>query len=211
MKLLTTILALACSSALLCSAAWAQGDPSGTYRGSNGPQGDQQPGSAYNQSPAPDNFVANVYGAGNSFTLEVMPPGGDRCGRPFYFRANITFQANQPIASISGPMLRCTYQDLKDACANVGVTLTDYYQVIYTGTFDRTTGIITITYPFAIWVREDCKEARTAQGRETIMLNYTPPTPPAPTTTQTIGDILDDIEQIAIDSFWTLGGLVPRL
>lgn len=201
MKLMTTILALVCSSALLCSEAWAQGNTSRTYFGTNGPQGGQQPGSSRHQAPTPDNFRVNVYGQGNAFTFEALSQGGEICGRPYYFRGHVTFQANQPTGSISGPMLRCTNQELKDACAKVGVTLTDYYEVTYTGTVDRSRPgiyIITITYPYATWVREDCKEARTTEGTEMLWLTYEPPTPAEPTTRE----LIDRAKKKAVDTWY---------
>jgi hypothetical protein len=181
MKLLTTILTLACSSAFLCSATWAQGNESRTFTGNNGPQGGPAIG---------DNFMVNIYGQGDVIAIEVKNSGGDgECGRPFYITGTIIL-AKDPATgtvlnrgSIGGPMLRCTNKDLKNACANVGVTLTDYYEVGYTGTVQRSADqgsyVINITYPYATWVREDCKEARTAQGTERIVLTYSPAPPPA--------------------------------
>lgn len=189
MKRMITILTLVWTSVWLCSAAWAQGTTSRTYFGSNGPQGGQQPGSSIHQNPTPDNLVVTVYGHDNEFAIEATSQS-DTCGRPFYIRGNMTFRPNQFTGSIGGPMLRCTNQDLKDSCARVGVTLTDYYEVTFTGTVDRSNPgiyIITITYPYAVWVKEDCKEARTVDGTEMIWLTYEPPTPP-PLTNKQIWD-----------------------
>ena len=78
MKLPITLLALFCSSALLCSAAWAQGNTSRTYTGINGPQGGKRPDTSYGTLPVPDNFVVNVYGQRNEFAFEVISQGGEK-------------------------------------------------------------------------------------------------------------------------------------
>jgi hypothetical protein len=200
MKLPIMILSLACSSALLCSAAWGQGSTSRTYTGTNGPP-------AGSTAPViPDNLVFNIYGepdvdgALDEFAFEMMSPG--RCGRPYYLRGNATFQPNQPIGTIGGQMLRCTYQDLKDACLKVGIRLTDYYEVGFTGTIERYGNkyVIVITYPFTIWVKEDCTEKKETIGRETINLTYRPPGPPPRTPGDVVRDANDAADQVIIDA-----------
>ena len=137
MKLLITVLALIWSSLLLCSAAWAQGSTSRTYFGTNGPQGGDRPGHMSGGGPAPDRFVVNIYGEGDAIPIEVMSQGRDECDRPFYFTGTMIFSGNGNSGSIGGPMLRCTNKELKDACLNKGITLTDYYEVGFTGTVER--------------------------------------------------------------------------
>jgi hypothetical protein len=195
MKLLTTILALACSSALLCSAAWAQGNTSRTYRGTNGPPAGQQPGSSYGPSPTPDNFVVNVYGQGNDLTFVVTSGGGDICGRSYYFTGTVIFPAHSKTGSIGGPMLRCTDPGLVVYCNEKTV-----YQVTFTGTVERGDGTfdIRITYPDEKWLKEDCKNKRTDVGTEQILLTYAPPTPPEPT----IREMIDQAKEKAADTMY---------
>jgi hypothetical protein len=182
MKLPIAILALACSIAGLHSAACAQGDNSRTYTGTNGPRS-QRTGVADVPGGLGEDFVANIYGSDDEFAIEVKSPG--TCNRPFYLTGTVSFQPNQSRGTIGGPMLRCTNPELKAACAKVGITLTDYYEVGYTGTIERNPGnslfLIKITYPYVIWVKEDCTEKRETQGRDIIRLTYRPRAPPPPT------------------------------
>ena len=199
MKLITTLLALAWSSVWLCSAVWAQGNTSRTYTGINGPQGGKRPDTSYGSLPVPDKFVVNVYGQGDEFAIEVMSPGGDICGRPFYFTGTMIFQSNQSTGSIGGPMLRCTNPDLVVSCNHKPI-----YEVGYTGTVERSAGtyLIKITYPDQKWLKEDCQKKREDVGKETILLTYQPPTPPEPdlkekikrTETKYVDGVVDQIE-----------------
>jgi hypothetical protein len=156
-----------------------------------------------NADVIPDEYVFNFYGSegnDNEFAFEVMSPGG--CNRPWYLQGNVTFQPNQPNGSIGGRMLRCTNQELKDACAKVGIRLTDYYEVGFTGTIKRygDNYLIKITYPYTIWVKEDCTEKRDDVGRETISLTYRPPGPPPRTPADDVRDANDAVDQVIIDA-----------
>lgn len=200
MKLTIMILALACSSALLCSAARGRDLTSRTYTGTNGPP------SGSTAPVIPDDLVFNIYGVPDvdgmldEFGFEMMSPG--RCGRPWYLQGNVTFQPNQPIGMIGGRMLRCTYQDLIDSCAKVGITLPAYYEVGFTGTIERYGNkyVIVITYPFEIWVKQDCTEKKETIGRETIKLTYRPAGPPPRTPGDVVRDANDAVDQVIIDT-----------
>jgi hypothetical protein len=117
-------------------------------------------------------------------------------------QGNATFQPNQPIGSIGGRMLRCTYQDLIDSCAKVGIALPVSYEVGFTGTIERYGNhyVIVITYPFEIWVKEDCTEKKETVGRETIKLTYRPPGPPPRTPADVVRDANDAADQVIIDA-----------
>ncbi|HEX5104239.1 MAG TPA: hypothetical protein VFV87_10535 [Pirellulaceae bacterium] len=174
MRLISTILALLLCSAWHCPSARGQGNVSRTYTGTNGPEG-RAPFRPTGPGSTGDHFIANIYGD----AIEVLSQGGDQCGRPFYFTGTIAIQPNQTKGTIGGPMLRCTNEELKAACAKVGIRLTDYYEVGYTGTVERNPDqgayLIKITYPYTIWVKDDCKEKRDTQGTDTILLVYQPP------------------------------------
>ena len=196
----TTFFALVCCSALTCSAACAQSLNSRTYTGTNGPP------SGSTAPVIPDDFVFNVYGvpdvdgALDEFAFEMMSPG--RCGRPWYLQGNATFQPGMSHGTIGGRMLRCTYQDLIDACAKVGIRLTEYYEVSFTGTIERYGDkyLIKITYPFTIWVKEDCTEKKETIGRETIRLTYRPAGPPPRTPGDVVRDANDVVDKMVIDT-----------
>ena len=176
------VLALVCVPTVLSSAAFAQEDNSRTYTGTNGPLSQR---TGYSDAPGAlgEDFVANIYGSDNEFAIEVLSPGA--CNRPYYLTGTVSFQPNQSRGTIGGPMLRCTNPELKAACAKVGIRLTDYYEVGYTGTIERIPGnslfLIEITYPYVIWVKEDCTEKRETQAAEIIRLTYRPRAPPPPT------------------------------
>jgi hypothetical protein len=197
MKLPIAILVVACSIAGLHSAARAQGDNSRTYTGTNGPR-NQRTGFQNAPGGLGEDFVANIYGTDNEFAIEVLSPGA--CNRPFYLTGTVIFQPNQSRGTIGGPMLRCTTPELKAACDR----LTPYYEVSYTGTIERLPGnsvfLIKITYPYAIWVKQDCTEKRETQGTEIIRLTYRPPGPPPRTPADDIRDANDAVDQVIIDS-----------
>jgi len=192
MKLILTILAMACSFTLLDCVAWAQGQTSRTYTGVNGPPA----GSA---APIPDQYVVDAYGGDNEFSIVVSSPGGDNCGREFYFTGTVSFRPNQNMGSIAGPMQRCTNPDLVVYCNHPSV-----YEVGYTGTIersaDRSRYLIKITWPDEKWLREGCQKKREEVGTETIVLTYQPPAPPPRTPGDVVRDANDAADQVIIDA-----------
>lgn len=191
MKVLA-ILVLACSGGLAAEAC-AQGTASRTYFGWDGPP--QFGGNT---------FIANTYGN----TIEILPRN-DQCGRTYFIRGVLSVAPNLNRGTIAGTMRRCSSRELIVSCEHA-----PSYETGFSGTVirDETHRRLTLhlTYTMEIWNEETCKKERNEPQTEIIQLLYQPPTGPAPTTTQQLGDIADDSRQIAFDSFWTLGGLSPR-
>lgn len=177
MKILITVISLLSLCAGLRSLAQAQDEISRTYTGTNGPQ--SGPGLPL---PTPDNYVVNVYGGFEQFAIVVASPAADICGREFYFTGTVSFQPNQLIGSIGGPMQRCTNPDLVVFCDHKPI-----YEVGYTGTVERNTNdsryLIKITWPDEKWLVEDCQKKRVDRGSEEIRLYFArrlPPNTPDP-------------------------------
>jgi hypothetical protein len=184
--------AVVCVTVLLTTPAAAQSALSGTYFGWDGPPG------AGGQT-----YIANINGS----AIQILPRG-DECARQFYIQGVISVLNPQGKGTLSGLMQRCTNPELFD-CGHLV-----HYEIPVRGDvqLDATTRRVQLNlrYTMEIWNKDTCMKDREEQRTEFLLLLYQPPPPPAPTTTQTIGDIFDDVVEIAIDSFWTLGGLSPR-
>jgi hypothetical protein len=192
MKLPLALLVVTCFSAAVCPAAWTQDAVSRTFTGTNGPG----TGSA---TFTTDDFVVTAYGSQNEFAIVVASPGGDICGREFYFTGTVSFQPNQNKGSIGGPMQRCTNPDLVIFCDHKPI-----YDVAYTGTIERNDNhshyLIKITWPDEKWLVEDCQKKREDVSTETILLSLLPPAPPPRTPGDAVRDANDAADQVIIDA-----------
>jgi len=172
--------------------AAAQGTPSRTFDGYDGP-----PSGPQANSP----FLANIYGSG----IEVVPRA-DTCGRPFYIQGVLTMAQNGRTGTIDGVMTRCTNPELFDCGHLIN------YEVSIQGDVTQTaTGYsLQLRYTMEIWNKDTCKLDREERRTEQLELFELPQPAPTPPPTQRVNNTFNRGVRTFWDSFWTLGGLVQH-